>query len=42
MTVVSTTMGDLKRAAAGSNETAYKMLGVLCAPLNTGILLDRT
>jgi len=26
MTVVSTTMGDLKRAAAGGNKTVYKML----------------
>jgi len=29
MTVVSTTMGDLKRAAALSNENAYKILCVL-------------
>ena len=32
MTVVRITMGDLKRATAGSNETACKMLCVLCAP----------
>jgi hypothetical protein len=42
MTVVSTTMGVLKRAAAGSNETAHKMFCVLCAPLNSGTLLGRT
>jgi len=29
MTVVSTTMGDLKRAAPGDNEIAYKMSCVL-------------
>ena len=35
-------MGDVKHSAAGSNESAYKMLCVMCAPLNTGILLGST
>ena len=42
MTVVNTTMGDLKSAAAVSNESGYKILCVLWAHLDTGTLLGRT